>query len=139
MKRDSLDMYDELPSDMIEYLKRYGRHFNKKLCKYAVSLMKPSNSSTGVLESNFISKEDLNNGLLRHNITLENDTLYDAVYVINMARNDFWGSSISDELHLYLYVHDVIDDVDGYDGIVFNRWYADMCRKGIPIDWEDYL
>lgn len=27
------------------------------------------------------------------------------------------------------------DDVDGYDGIAFNRWYADMCRKGIQVDW----
>lgn len=26
-------------------------------------------------------------------------------------------------------------DVDGYDGIAFNRWYADMCRKGIQVDW----
>lgn len=29
----------------------------------------------------------------------------------------------------------VIDNVDGYDGIAFNRWYADMCRKGIQVDW----
>lgn len=36
---------------------------------------------------------------------------------------------------LCLYVKDVIDDVDGYDGIVFNRWHADMCRKGIQVDW----
>lgn len=40
-----------------------------------------------------------------------------------------------DGLHLCLYVKDVIDDVDGYDGIAFNRWYADMCRKGIQVDW----
>lgn len=39
--------------------------------------------------------------------------------------------------HLCLYVKDVIDDVDGYDGIVFNRWYADMCRKGVQVDWYD--
>lgn len=32
---------------------------------------------------------------------------------------------------------DVIDDVDGYDGIVFNRWYADMCRKGVQVDWYE--
>lgn len=51
--------------------------------------MKPSNSSTGVVESNFISKEDPNNGLLRYGITLENDTLYDAVYVVNMAKMIF--------------------------------------------------
>ena len=45
------------------------------------------------------------------------------------------GSSVLDGLHLCLYVKDVIDDVDGYDGIAFNRWYADMCRKGIQVDW----
>lgn len=42
---------------------------------------------------------------------------------------------VPDGLHLCLYVKDVIDDVDGYDGIAFNRWYADMCRKGIQVDW----
>lgn len=34
---------------------------------------------------------------------------------------------------------DVIDDEDAYDGIVFNRFYADMCKKGIPIDWAEML
>ena len=38
---------------------------------------------------------------------------------------------------LYLYVKDVIDYVDGYDGIVFNRWYVNMCRKGVQVDWYD--
>ena len=56
-----------------------------------------------------------------------------------MGNNDFMGSSITDEKHLALYVKDVIDDKDGYDGIVFNRWYADTVRKGIPIEWEDML
>lgn len=41
--------------------------------------------------------------------------------------------------HLCLYVKDVIDDPDGYDGLVFNRWYADMCRQGIPIDWHEFI
>jgi hypothetical protein len=36
-------------------------------------------------------------------------------------------------------VRDVIDDVDGYDGIAFNRWYADMSCKGIAIDWDEVL
>lgn len=46
---------------------------------------------------------------------------------------------IDDERHLCLYVKDVIDDPDGYDGLVFNRWYADMCRQGIPIDWHEFI
>ena len=42
-------------------------------------------------------------------------------------------------LKTYRYVKDVIDDVDDYDGLVFNRWYTDMCRTGIAIDWEEML
>lgn len=37
MKRDSLDSFDVLPEDMINYLRYNGRHFNHKLCSYAVS------------------------------------------------------------------------------------------------------
>lgn len=64
---------------------------------------------------------------------------YDDVYVANMCKADFYGSSITDEMHLAKYVKDVIDDDDAYDGIVFNMWYADMCYTGIAIDWEDML
>ena len=56
-----------------------------------------------------------------------------------MGYNDFLGSSIPDEKHLAQYVKDVIDDEDGYDGIVFNRWYADTVRIGIPIEWDEML
>jgi len=56
-----------------------------------------------------------------------------------MGKADFYGSSIIDEKHLILYVKDVIDDIDAEDGIVFNRWYADMCYSGIAIDWEEML
>lgn len=65
--------------------------------------------------------------------------MYDYVYVANMCKADFLGSSVVDENHLAKYVKDVIDDADAYDGIVFNRWYADMCRKGIAIDWENMI
>jgi len=56
-----------------------------------------------------------------------------------MCKADYLGSSIVDDLHLAKYIKDTIDDVDGYDGIAFNRWYADMCRKGIVINWEEMI
>ena len=70
---------------------------------------------------------------------IKNNQLYDFVYVGNMCKADFLNSSITDEAHLAKYIRDVIDDEDAYDGIVFNRWYADMCYTGIAIDWEDML
>ena len=130
-KRTSLDTYDDRPSSMKRYLKYYGQHFNKKLCDFAVSKMKHGKSP--------IFKDKIDEILDKYNIELLNNELYDYVYVYNMGNNDFMGSSILDEKHLALYVKDVIDDEDGYDGIVFNRWYADMVTNGVPIEWEEML
>lgn len=140
MMKESLDIYDVLPEDMINYLRHNGRHFNKKLCDFAVSKMKYHNPSTGeVVKLLPISKEHIDSLLKTYKIELNNNELYDYVYVANMCKADFFGSSVPDDQHLCKYVKDVIDDIDGYDGIVFNRWYADMCRKGVPISWEDML
>lgn len=136
MIRESLDVYDVLPEDMINYLRFNGRHFNKKLCEFAVGMMEQRNSSTGeVRKLEHLSKETVDSMLKSYRIEIKYNQLYDYVYVANMCKADFLGSSVPDEQHLCKYVKDVIDDVDAYDGIVFNRWYADMCRKGIPIDW----
>ena len=129
--RKSLDTYDDRPSSMKRYLKYYGQHFNKKLCQFAVSKMNHGKQP--------IPKDKVDEILNKHGVTLEHNELYDHVYVYNMGNNDFLGSSIQDEKHLALYVKDVIDDEDGYDGIVFNRWYADTVTYGIPIEWDEML
>ena len=126
-----LDLYDDRPLSMKRYLKYYGEHFNKKLCEFAVSKMNHGKAP--------VQQEKVDEILSKHNIKLEHNQLSDHVYVYNMGNNDYMGSSIQDEKHLALYVKDVIDDKDGYDGIVFNRWYADMVIQGIPIEWEDML
>lgn len=46
MRRESLDIYDERPREMKAYLSNLGWHFNKKMCDFAVSLMKKVNSAT---------------------------------------------------------------------------------------------
>ena len=131
MMRMPLDIYDDRPISMKRYLKYYGQHFNKKLCDFAVSKMNHGKQP--------VNKEKVDEALKNYNIKLENNELYDYIYVYNMGNNDFMGSSILDERHLAMYVKDVIDDRDGYDGIVFNRWYADTVTLGIPIDWEEML
>lgn len=127
----SLDIYDDRPTSMKRYLKYYGQHFNRKLCEFAVSKMDHGKSP--------VQREKIDELLNKYSIKLNHNELYDYVYVFNMGNNDFFGSSIADEKHLALYVKDVIDDEDGYDGIVFNRWYADMVCMGIPIEWSDMI
>jgi len=131
MNRRPLDLYDDRPASMKRYLKYYGQHFNKKLCNFAVSYMDHGKAS--------VPKEKVDEIFNKYGIKLDHNELYDYVYVYNMGNNDFLGSSVIDEKHLAMYVKDVIDDNDGYDGIVFNRWYADTVTLGIPIEWEEML
>lgn len=133
--RNMID-FDEIPEAMAKYLKYYGLHFNNKLCKYAVSLMTVGKNQEKLVP---YTKEDVDNLLNNNNIKLEHNKLSDYVYVANMCKADFLKSSVPDEQRLVIYIKNVIDDVDGYDGIVFNRWYADMCYKNIPIEWEEML
>ena len=134
--RKSLSDYEDRPEAMVSYLQHYGPHFSKKLCDYAISLMTTGKDNRALQP---YTKEEVDTLLLNNNIKLEYNTLRDYVYVANMCKADFLGSSIPNESYLSKYVKDVIDDVDGYDGLIFNRWYADMCCNGIPIDWEDML
>lgn len=138
MQNTDLTQYDIKPEYMVNYLRYNGPHFNKKLCQFAVSMMEKKVGSTMVKITPY-TKENVDQILQRNGIKLEHNQLYDHVYVANMCKADFLGSSVVDENHLAKYVKDVIDDDDAYDGIVFNRWYADMCRKGIAIDWENMI
>ena len=134
-----LDNRDRMPTGMEDYLAQNGWHFNKKMCNWATFKMKKKDASGKVVKISPYTKEDVENVLTRNNIKLDNDWGYDAVYVANMCIADFLGSSILDESRLALYIKDVIDDPDGYEGMVFTRFYADCIGSGKPIMWEDML
>lgn len=138
MEKTDLTQYDIKPEAMVNYLRYNGPHLNKKLCDFAVSKMQKKVGSS-LRKITPLTKEQVDKILSANNTLLENNQLYDYIYVANMCKADFLGSSIQDDLHMAKYIKDVIDDDDAYDGIVFNRWYADMCRKGIAINWEDMI
>lgn len=139
MNRRRLTDFDTYPEAMLIYMRHNGPHFNKKLCDFAVSKMEKKDSNGHIVPLTPYTKENVDTILKAHNITLKNNQLYDYIYIANMCKADFLGFSVPDERSLALYVRDVIDDVDAPDGLVFNRWYADMSYMGIPIDWEEML
>ena len=133
-----LDMYDDLPSGMREYLSVYGWHFSEKMAQWAVSRMKvEKNGKQERLEA--MKKDEVEELLKKFGVKLEHDKGYDCVYVANMAKNDFYKSSIQDDAHLALFIKDYIDDVDAYPGMPFTRFYADCIGSGTPINWEDVI
>lgn len=138
----NLDLFDmsEYPKELRVYLKNYGFHFNKKACDEAVKYLKRKNPATGKEEPiEPKRKEDIEQMLVRNNIKLENNTLYDFVWVYNMIVSDNWKSGVDDELHLCKMVKDMIDDVDHRDGFIFNRWMSDRMFDGNPIEWSELI
>ena len=74
-----------------------------------------------------------------YGVHISRNKLYDAVYVANMCKADFLGSSIKSEEDLCHYIKDVLDDADATDGYVFNRFYADTIFMNNPIEWDDMI
>lgn len=123
---------------MEEYLSFNSWHFNKKMCDWAVSKMyKMSNGNKTPIA--VLTKEQVDAILQKHNIKLMQNKGYDYVYIANMCRADYMGSSIEDEIHMARFIKDYIEDPDAYDGMPFTRFYADCIGSGTLIPWEDLL
>lgn len=135
-----LDNYGAYPSGMKEYLSTYGWHFSKKMCEWAVSRMYKDEEENKPEQaiSNY-TRERVDLLLKRFNLKLEKNKGYDDVYVANMCKFDFLGSSIDNEIKLAQFIKDYIDDADAYEGMPFTRFYADCIGSGTPIMWEDML
>ena len=135
-----LDSYDIYPSGMREYLSTYGWHFSKKMCEWAVSRMYKDGENNKPEQAipNY-TRERVDLLLKRFNLKLEKNKGYDDVYIANMCKFDFLGSSIDNEMKLAQFIKDYIDDADAYEGMPFTRFYADCIGSGTPIMWEDML
>ena len=130
-----LDYYDILPAGMEAYLSNYGHHFSKRMCEWAVGMMRDMGGSKVKMKT----KEQVDSILKSSSIEIENDYGYDSVFVYHMCVSDYLGSSVVDERHAAQYVKDTLDDRDGYEGIAFDRFVADCNGKGVPIIWEDVI
>ena len=133
-----LDIREEFPSGMEKYLEFNGWHFSKKMCEWASNRMYRNVNGKKEYITPF-TKDSLKSLFNQYGYNLHEGKGYDDVYVANMCKADFLTSSVRTEAELVLYVKDVIEDPDGYDGMVFTRFYADCIGSGTPIDWEDLL
>lgn len=120
---------------MNAYLTNYGWHFSQAMCDWAVSRMKDRN---GAKLSPF-AKDRVDAILSQNGIELKNNEGYDAVYVMNMAIADYYGSSITDEAHLARFVKDYLDDVDGAPTRAMDEFYAHCIASGKPILWSEMM
>lgn len=138
---ESLDIFEiDIPRELRSYLRQNGWHFGKKACSEAVKNLKRMNTATGKFEPiEPYSKEQVEELLTKNNVKLEHNKGYDFVYAANYAKARFHKSCITDDVHIALYVKDVIDNPALPGGNEFRRWCSDCDAKGIAIEWGDIL
>jgi len=129
------DTLELVPQEYRRYLRKHGRHFSKKLCDFAVGRMSKEDGEAITP----LSKREVEEMLKEFGVKVENAREYDHVFVANMGLADYLGDSVPDMEHLARYVKNVIDDPDGYEGIAFGRWFADVCNMKVEVPWEECL
>ena len=133
---ERLDFYEIPPKGMNAYLASHGHHFSKPMLEWAVSMMRDREGRRIEL----IEKKQLDDALKTAGVVLKRtEGYYDPVYVWCMAKADYYGSSITDDLKLAVYVRDYIDDPDGNPTRAFDEFYVNCLAKGIDIPWIDLL
>lgn len=133
--RENFTAYETMPEDLAIYLSHNGPHFNRAACDFAVSQMYKDNEDYITP----MTKEEVNYLLKNYKVNIKNNKLYDSVYVANMCKADYFGSSVINDEGLAKFIKDTLDDPDGMEGVTFNRWIADMKWLGIPIPWDEFL
>jgi len=133
---ERLDYYDILPKGMDAYLSAHGHHFSKPMLEWAVGMMEDRNGR----KVNLPEKKQLDEILKTHGVTLKgNGGYYDAIYVWCMARADYFGSSLTDDLHMARFVGDYLNDPDGNPDRAFDEFYANCVGKGVDIPWGEMI
>lgn len=118
-----------------QYIEKHGYHFTESLAEYASKKMVNSNGS-----EHMWSTQDVKSLMDTLGYTKPaGSTLADITYTANMCYADFYGTVIPNESDCVTYAINVANDKDGYEGIQFCRWLADVHQKDINIDWGKFI
>lgn len=116
------------------YKMHQGMHFSDKLAEYASSKMVNANGMNHIW-----SCKDVEGAFASLGLKLpEKSTWGDATYASNMLYSDF-AQLLKSDTDAVKMAHALLTDPDGYDGMLFNRYTADVMEKGICVPWMDLI
>lgn len=119
-----------------EYVQKHGYHFTTALADCASKMLTNANRR----EHRWTSDQVRQNLAIQGITDLGKCTLGDITFLANMAYADFYPEVLQSESACIKYAIAISKDPDGYDGIAFSRWIADLIGKRITtIEWEKYI
>lgn len=131
-QNDAEHLFDECYT---KYIDKYGHHFNDVLAEFASHMMENSNG----IEHTWSTK-DIETAIAGrpYSTFAPKATLGDITYLANMAYADFFPSVLNTENKCVDYALAVAQDKDGYEGLILNRWLADIMGKHVKMNWKEY-
>ncbi len=121
--------------DCRKYKELYGKHFTKDLCEQVVERMENRNGTT-----HHYSLDEVKSIWHKYKMNdLHNANWYDVMYVMNMAYADFYGRLFTEHHECAMYAYLYISDPDGYEGIAFQRWLADIKAQDDEVPWQRFI
>lgn len=115
-----------------EYKAKHGLHFSDKLAEWASECMVNSNGS-----SHRWSIEDVKSAFAAMGYTLRGGyTWGDVTYMANQLYSDY-SQCLSSDTEAVKMAYAITADQDGYDGMIFVRYTADIMEKGVCVPWSD--
>ena len=107
----------------------------KDLCEWAVERMENRNGTT-----HHYSLDEVKSIWHKYKMNdLHNANWYDVMYVMNMAYADFYGRLFTEHHECAMYAYLYISDPDGYEGIAFQRWLADIKAQDDEVPWQRFI
>lgn len=118
-----------------DYVKKHGLHFTDELAEAVSKMFINADGSYRHWTAAQAKKAFTSLGYTIPSYV----TTGDITYLANMAYSDFYPEVLKDEASCLKYACKVANDPDGYEGLPFCRWTADVIGKSLDIDWEKYL
>jgi len=113
--------------------------FSKRLAQWAIDNMEIEDPTTKTMKPlKAKSLEEVQEILKANKVEVQDEFIYTAWYLFNMALADYPKSLKTDEQRA-MFVDETICDPDGMPENVLACFVAKMCNAEIPIYWEKYL
>lgn len=116
------------------YIEKHGCHFTEKLAYHVSKEMVNVNDSEHCWSPSEVKAE-----MSKLSLPIPKDiTLGDVTYLANMYYSDFYPNPLREPKDCFMAAYNIATDPDGYPGMIFMRWTADLLGKGLDINWEEF-
>lgn len=118
-----------------QYIEKHGRHFTAALADYVCGMMANADGTTHMWNTAEVAEAYRQTGRTDKGTLTDGDICY----LANMAYADFYPSPLTSTSSCLEYAYRVATDPDGYNGLPFTRWLADMEAKGECLDFARFV